>query len=79
MATFRALGGFDGHIKIDVGRADDDFVAGMAGDQGQEVAEEIAGLIGILVHLPVGGHQLFAGHEVLSRNRGALERRKTNT
>src|SRR3984893_15453915 len=54
------------NVKIDVGRADHDFVPGVAGNQGQEVKKKGPCLLGILVHLPVGCHQLFAGHGILS-------------
>ena len=59
----RTSGIFDGDIKINVGRANSDFIPRMSGNQGQEIAEVVSCLIGILVHLPVGGHQLFAGHD----------------
>ena len=62
----RAPGGMDGGIKRKVIRADDDFVAAFlvigAVDQRQEIAEEVAGLVGRFVHLPVGGEH-FLSHE----------------
>ncbi len=60
MATFEPLAASIANIEIDVGRADNDFVAGVAGHQGQEIVEECLGLLGVLVHLPVGGHQLLS-------------------
>ncbi len=66
MATSRTFGGLNGDVKINVGRADYDFVASVTGNQGKEVMKESPGLLGILVHLPVGGHHFFARHGILS-------------
>ena len=66
MATLDPCSASMADIEINVGRAHDNFVASVAGNQGEEVAEKVARLVGILVHLPVGGHHLFAGHEILS-------------
>jgi len=66
--TFAAL---NRHAKIYVGRADDDFVPRVAGNQGQEVMKKCLRLLRVLVHLPVGGHQLLSHEsslEIFGRN-----------
>ena len=62
MATFDPRGRFDRGLQIDERRANDDFVACVPGDQGQEIGEKSTGLFGRLVHLPVGGDELFSFH-----------------
>src|SRR5258706_6571815 len=66
----RTLAALNRHAKIYVGWADDDFVPRVAGNQGQEVMKKCLRLLRVLVHLPVGGHQLLS-HESLSGNLGA--------
>src|SRR3977135_4044554 len=61
----RTLAALNRHAKIYVGRADDDFVPRVAGNPGQEVMKKCLRLLRVLVHLPVGGHQLLS-HESLS-------------
>jgi len=55
-----AFGRGYGGVEAKIGGADDDFVAVVAVDQGQEVAKEVTGLVGRLVHLPVGGDEFFS-------------------
>ena len=61
-ATLEPLRGFDGGVQINKRRADDDLVARVVGDHGQEFAEECGGLFRRLVHLPVGGDKFFTCH-----------------
>src|ERR1035441_1378745 len=58
----RALGRIDGGIERKEIWADDNFVAVVAVDHRKEIAEEVTGLVGCFVHLPVGGEE-FLSHE----------------
>ena len=57
-----AFGGSDGSIDAEVGGADEDFVPIVAVNQRKEVAEEVTGLVGSFVHLPISGDE-FLSHE----------------
>jgi hypothetical protein len=57
--------GIERGMQIDERRANDDFIAVMIGDKGKKGAEEVAGLVGSLVHLPIGGNEFFTGHGFL--------------
>ena len=61
-SDIRALGCSDGGIEAEIGGADDDFVAVVIFDQREEIAEEVTGLVGRFVHLPVGSDDFFS-HE----------------
>src|ERR1051326_4394251 len=58
----RPLGRLDRCRQIKKRRAYHNFIARVSGNQRQEFAEEVASLVGRLVHLPVGGHY-FCSHE----------------
>jgi hypothetical protein len=58
----RSFGRIESGGQIEKRRANHDLVAGVSGNERQEVAEEVASLIRSLVHLPVGGHYFFS-HE----------------
>jgi hypothetical protein len=58
----RSLYGVDRSTKVNVWRADNDFIAIMIRDHGKKVAQEVASLVWRLVHFPVGSDE-FLSHE----------------
>src|SRR4029077_10584592 len=57
----------DRRAQVDVRRTNHNLVTRVASHERQKIAEVVTSLAGVFVHLPVGSHHFFAGHEVLSR------------
>ena len=57
-----SLGGVDDCGQQDGRGEQGDFVAGVAGNQGQKSIDKCLGFGGRFVHLPVGGNQCFTWH-----------------
>jgi hypothetical protein len=68
----RTLCGIDGGRDGEERRANDDLVAVVSCDQRQKLPEELPGLIGRLVHFPIGGNYLFSHGEFLSMFSGDM-------
>jgi hypothetical protein len=56
----RFFDGLDRSAEIDIGRADNDFIAIVICDQGKKIAKEVASLVGRFVHFPVGSDEFLS-------------------
>src|ERR1039458_10355726 len=60
----RCFGRFQRGRQVNIRRANHDLVAGVAADQRQKIVEELAGLLGCFIHLPIGGNELCSIHSL---------------
>src|SRR4030095_6253638 len=68
----RTLCSLDCRRNVDKRRTNHYLVPVMSGNQRQKITEEVAGLVGCLVHLPVGGNGLFSHSDPLSIFNGEM-------